>query len=217
MKLFPTRQKWFEHELQSHRKEWFCITCQYSCKSADLLESRMRTRHYKSLVENQLPALVKLCEKSVVKISAADCPLCDNWGALLRKRMALLDPESLVETLVVTPPQFGNHLGRHMEQLALFALPKRHEDEFDDTNSNAVAVDESSVDSSVRKGLEISVITLQAVKRMEKTADVNTNHNSRDMILHRAAGNGNMELVQTLLDEGADISAVNTSGKRAIH
>src|SRR5271163_2376026 len=92
MKLFPTRQKWFEHELQSHRKEWFCITCQYSCKSADLLESRMRTRHYKSLVENQLPALVKLCEKSVVKISAADCPLCDNWGALLRKRMALLDP-----------------------------------------------------------------------------------------------------------------------------
>ena len=44
------------------------------------------------------------------------------------------------ETLVVTPEQFRRHLGAHMEQLALFALPRSYKYEEEDADSNEAAV-----------------------------------------------------------------------------
>lgn len=68
----------------------------------------------------------KLCLVPVDGIDPSDCPLCDEWGLRVRERQAKIDPESAAEgqQILVTISQFRKHLGNHLEQIALFALPR---------------------------------------------------------------------------------------------
>lgn len=95
----------------------------------------MRHRHAQFSSPIQLPALLKASRQSVDRIPAAACPLC-HWDATLRD---LNKHTSSDETLVVTPDQFRKHLGGHMEQLALFALPRKYKDEEENAKSHEAA------------------------------------------------------------------------------
>lgn len=92
----------------------------------------MRHRHAQFSSPTQLPALIKASRQSVDRIPAKACPLC-HWDATLRdlNKHAPAD-----EILVVTLEQFRKHLGGHMEQLALFALPRKYKDEEENANSH---------------------------------------------------------------------------------
>lgn len=83
----------------------------------------MRHRHAHFSSSTQLPALIKASRQSVDRIPAASCPLC-HWDATLRDLTSHISAD---ETVVVTTGQFRQHLGAHMEQLALFALPRSYE------------------------------------------------------------------------------------------
>jgi hypothetical protein len=84
----------------------------------------MKTLHSETFTSAQLPALITWCGESVDKISAASCPLCDDWKALLQNRNLQLVKISN-KPLYGTLEDFRRHLGRHMEQLALFSLPRQ--------------------------------------------------------------------------------------------
>ncbi|KAL8788384.1 MAG: hypothetical protein Q9195_007342 [Heterodermia aff. obscurata] len=71
----------------------------------------------------------------VDRIPAADCLLCD-WESVLRQSNTAASPN---ETLVVTLDQFCRHVGSHMEQLALFALPRSIKDQGAEGDSNEAA------------------------------------------------------------------------------
>ena len=96
----------------------------------------MRVKHSGTFVENQLPALASRSARPLQRIAASACPLCD-FESVVRRRT---DPMVITEPLTVKMQVFRNHLGRHLEQLALFVLPKEEVIERkDDTANSAVA------------------------------------------------------------------------------
>jgi hypothetical protein len=142
--MFATRHEWFNHELHSHRREWFCSLCKQTFKTKDACKHHMEQRHLGGLMENQLSALVDICERPVEVIPAAACPLCD-WDTIWRDRRAVAEQAPFLGTINVTAKAFRAHVGRHLEQLALFALPKIFSDEAADVESGRA---EASLGSS---------------------------------------------------------------------
>ncbi|TVY37144.1 Exocyst complex component [Lachnellula subtilissima] len=135
LKLFPDHNTWFSHELRDHRKQWHCYFCSHSpFDSLTNYQNHLKHRHPVSFVEDQLPALLELSQKPVVKISPAECPFCDDWEKRLRDVNKHIP---LSETLVVTPTQFKYHVGAHMEQLALFAIPRGYTEDGEADSGNA--------------------------------------------------------------------------------
>ncbi len=136
LKLFADRHTWFNHELECHRLEWSCRFCSHPPFSSETrFSTHMRTRHTHFSSSAHLPALIRASRQSVDRISAAACPLC-HWDATLRDLNTHMASE---KSLVVTREQFRKHLGRHMEQLALFALPQSYKYEDENGNSNDAA------------------------------------------------------------------------------
>ena len=126
----------WEHELESHRLEWCCRFCTSQPFSSEAkLSNHLRHRHPQVSDLSQLSALIKASRQSVDKIPAAACPLCD-WDVTLSE---LNEQVPSTEILVVTSEQFRRHLGGHMEQLALFALPRSYKDEDEHADSNEAA------------------------------------------------------------------------------
>jgi hypothetical protein len=140
--MFKSRREWFAHELAAHRCEWQCQFCEsdaFSSKKSFL--EHTESRHAKILTYHSLDALLLQSVEPVDKIGAEACQLCDDWEAELTKH----DREPLVSLLsnnetVSTVRRFRRHLGRHMEQLALFALPVAEytpsDDEDDDSSKD---------------------------------------------------------------------------------
>ena len=135
MKLFSDRHTWFSHELKDHRQEWRCYFCSHNpFGDADKYKCHLASCHPESLVEDQVPALLEMSQKALAKLSPADCPFCDGWEQRLRS----INPHiATTEALAVTPSQFQHHVGAHMEQLALFAIPRGYTEEGEADSGNA--------------------------------------------------------------------------------
>ncbi|OXV09550.1 hypothetical protein Egran_02691, partial [Elaphomyces granulatus] len=129
LKLFADRHTWFTHELQNHLVEWRCCFCSYSPQqSLKDFRDHVRKKHAGMFVDGQLPALARACQQPIDRLSPTACPFCDEWEAALRKSNSHI---SATTELVVTPQQFRHHVGRHMEQLALFAIPRGYKESGD--------------------------------------------------------------------------------------
>jgi tetratricopeptide (TPR) repeat protein len=122
IKLFSDRREWFEHELLQHRAQWCCDLCgKDDFRSSKIFKDHVRSRHMQGMKNDQLDALCEASRRSVDRIPASDCPFCLEWEAKLR----LANPNiSADEIVVVTPTQFRHHVGAHMQQLALFSIPR---------------------------------------------------------------------------------------------
>ncbi|ERF69949.1 hypothetical protein EPUS_05493 [Endocarpon pusillum Z07020] len=99
---FESRHRWFAHELRFHRRLWTCYGhCDQKFSSGTSFREHVRkSRH---IAENQLPALAEMCEGPIDVASKTRCPLC------------------LAEVTGIK--KLEKHIGRHMEDVALFALP----------------------------------------------------------------------------------------------
>jgi hypothetical protein len=121
LKFFSDRRDWFDHELQCHRGLWHCDFCAAEFSSATTFQKHILNQHTQHVSSDQLDALTEASKRHVDRIAALDCPLCNEWEVTLRKANPSISAEDMV---VVTPAQFRHHLGSHMQQLALFALPR---------------------------------------------------------------------------------------------
>ncbi|TVY80276.1 NAP1-binding protein [Lachnellula suecica] len=151
----PPPPKWAFEDVPFQR-EWVCQYCQHSAfNSAAEYTNHMESTHPSILKESQLEALLLQSEEPVDKISSTACPLCDEWEANLNhskqnaKRL-LLNGGKVVEPYGTTK-QFRRHLGRHMEQLALFALPINGEEKLEDDSSDEDDQSERSVQEQFEK------------------------------------------------------------------
>lgn len=72
--------------------------------SADALEIHLVETHSQSLHADDIKKLLQMGARKVAKVSEATCPLCHKT--------------------VSSANQYMRHVGRHQEDLALFALPK---------------------------------------------------------------------------------------------
>ncbi|KAF2241838.1 hypothetical protein BU26DRAFT_407990, partial [Trematosphaeria pertusa] len=121
LKLFPSLRDWSEHE-QRHRVQWYCHFCNTgNFETLEKFQRHLRLLHILDLTDDQLDALAEAGRRTVDQISALECPFCHDWEHKLREANPDIIPEGSV---VVTPPQFMQHVGAHMRQLALFAVPR---------------------------------------------------------------------------------------------
>lgn len=100
----------------------------------------MEQQHTSVFNSTQLASVVAQAGRSLQRIPASSCPLCDYDAALRHKMKVGGVTFSDSEPLLVTPRAFRAHLGRHLEQLALFVLPKSELAEFEEPIVQSVAV-----------------------------------------------------------------------------
>jgi hypothetical protein len=110
--------------LEVHRHEWICSFCSKAFQSVKHFEQHIKQQHIGAFDEKQLATLITQAQRPLQRILASSCPLCDYDG-VLRRRMNIGDAiPSTTEPITVKPQAFRAHLGRHLEQLALFVLPR---------------------------------------------------------------------------------------------
>ena len=122
IKLFPRCRDWFSHEREFHRLEWLCNFCsKASYSSGPKLEAHLQAEHIDKFVQSQLPILVDDAKRPIDEISAGDCPFCDDFEKKLRQLNPQIPRDKI---LTVHWHVFRDHVGRHMKDLATFAIPR---------------------------------------------------------------------------------------------
>lgn len=128
LNMFESQNQWFNHELRFHRKLWKCTFCEEATlHSRPDLETHMGSEHVDEVQENNMESLLDNC--AISRIDATCCPLCTTYGS----RLQSINQSNKCD---VSLKQFQEHLGRHMEQLALAALPE------DEADSNETVDDD---------------------------------------------------------------------------
>ncbi|KAI3337090.1 hypothetical protein HD806DRAFT_26742 [Xylariaceae sp. AK1471] len=123
-RLFTTRHDWIYHEMQLHRRQWVCQSCDCGYVSKKEMTEHLRRVHGPSMKDRELVTLLEMSERPIDEAYVDRCPFC--YGTMTTK--ALMD-----------------HIAGHMEELAIFALPQNHEDteEIEGAKSNFAAIPQS--------------------------------------------------------------------------
>jgi hypothetical protein len=119
LKTFPTRELWEDHEFGQHRvnRYWSCSKCQHKAKTPEDWRKHLELTHGVPLSDDQYLIAVPSAEvRDSVSIELENCPLCLEIPGKSRR-------------------EFATHVGKHMEVIALAALPR--EEESSDTESIA--------------------------------------------------------------------------------
>ena len=221
--LFQSRHEWARHELETHQREWRCSFCPLEhFTSAKPLNDHMRD-HHPAYTREQTSAMQSLSEQYPQVAPMSACIFCD-WPAIYKEgrtsqsvsgEMADLssDSQSRFSPLakkhelselptacpVVPIEQFQNHVGHHLEQLALFALPPPIK-ESSQTSSNHLAMSHLS-----RQSDEESI---------SKTSAQSSTPDNNDPLpeLYVALTRGDIDLVKKLLRGGADTDVRSPQG-----
>ncbi|KID97744.1 transcription factor Cys6, partial [Metarhizium majus ARSEF 297] len=129
-KEYSRRHEWMDHVLQKHWKTWRCPgSCQGYWSSEASLKRHVQEAHSDIVSTGDLNASIARNERMKPLDAKTECPLCR---------------ESLDSI-----KQYQQHVGKHLVDLALFALPKTGDredsDDFDEMGDDKV-VDSSELD-----------------------------------------------------------------------
>jgi hypothetical protein len=135
------RSDWMEHMKRDHWRIWQCpFGCLDTFHSAREFEQHVSGAHPSREPSRNLDTLQRLSSQPDYPARAkGQCPLCLDFQ-------------------IMSDKQYGSHVGAHLEQLALFALPSTDADgdESDDTESESSGQDGKKYDTesldSVREG-----------------------------------------------------------------
>ena len=250
-RLFQSLREWARHELENHQREWRCSICSLEhFKSAESLDDHNRDHHL-AYAREQTSSMLSLSEQYPQVAPMSACAFCD-WPAIY-KEAGTSHPASEVSAdlstdspsrftpfakkhelsglpaacPVVPIEQFQKHVGQHLEQLALFALPPPIK-ESSQTSSNLVAIshpsrgsdDESVSGTSAHSPTSVNsdplpdlyvALTRGDVNLVEKLlqggADANVRSPEFAGLLQVAAVFGVLEALEILLEAGADPNA----------
>ena len=136
LKTYQSQRDWFDHELLAHRNRWRCFRCSEFFESPKSLEHHITTRHGQEVTKKQISGIIESSRRGPEAFLPSECPLCDGkWASVTPE----LPSAQETGTVVVKVEQFREHLGRHLQQIALFSLPRPCHDQ-DTASNNAVAI-----------------------------------------------------------------------------
>lgn len=128
--MFEKRRDWIVHEREEHRLNLRCPFCSKHLVGRSKFQEHLKEFHRDKEIALELDFLSADAMKTPWNgFTASDCHFCDEWSiGLARQLRHVHEPSthSSSEALIVTERQFYKHVGRHMEQLSLFALPKQY-------------------------------------------------------------------------------------------
>ena len=124
---FPNRAAWAEHEFSQHRitQSWSCPKCPRAFISVSGWQSHIQEKHCLFFSGHQCNVAKDMAYRTkATRIEDEECPLC---------------------RIVVGKPRraFIKHVGRHMEEIALMALPRDVEE---DSEEDCLSTDRTSSD-----------------------------------------------------------------------
>ncbi|KAJ3578723.1 hypothetical protein NPX13_g1842 [Xylaria arbuscula] len=107
-RLFATRRDWVYHEMQLHRRQWICQQCACGYASKSEITNHIRRNHQFNITDRELAILLDMSERPNDEGNHDRCPFCH----------ATMSTRKLLD-----------HIAGHMEELALFSLPRNLVDE----------------------------------------------------------------------------------------
>ena len=110
---FPDRAAWAEHEFSQHRitRSWSCPECPQAFNNLPKWQNHIQERHCLFFTDRNLKIAGDMAYKTeATRVEDDECPLCRD--VLGKPRRA-----------------FVKHVGRHMEEIALMALPPNVEED----------------------------------------------------------------------------------------
>lgn len=126
---FTTRATWVDHEFTEHRNEqtWNCPECSTKLASPSDWAQHLQEMHQRVFTGPQLHiARATASETYSRPVETEECPLC---------RIVLGKPRRA----------FAKHVGRHMEEIALMALPHNMEEDSDESSESSFTLENSSL------------------------------------------------------------------------
>ncbi|CAG1979833.1 unnamed protein product [Fusarium graminearum] len=101
---FTRRYEWMLHEMQNHRKAYNCpCSCGMTFRVRSQCKDHINKTHPKTFPTSQLDTMIDLNARPMNEKEGSICPLCQENISSMK--------------------DYQRHVGRHQEQLALFALP----------------------------------------------------------------------------------------------
>ena len=174
-------------------------------------ETHLRSRHAAMVTESQLPALMNVSQRPVETILVSSCPFCDD----AETKILSANPHLEKGKILVDPTVFARHVAPHMEQLALFAIPRGSGD-----LDNDIATDRNSDIGSVSDHVkENRTMTNEPAEdgHVSRVPDEGEGSSTTSYTpsaveeenprLHKAAFEGLEAEVISLLDIGEDINS----------
>ncbi|KAI1130826.1 hypothetical protein F5Y10DRAFT_103409 [Nemania abortiva] len=127
---FSRRTDWAHHMKQTH---WRALQCPYGCQqvsgSADEFECHLWEAHPDDANLQQQGTFETICSQEDPKKAIGPCPLC-------------------IEVTIKSTAHYSTHIGGHLEQLALFALPRMGNAK----DENESSKDENESQSNTQRG-----------------------------------------------------------------
>ncbi|KAL2278540.1 hypothetical protein FJTKL_14288 [Diaporthe vaccinii] len=109
---FPRRKDWTRHMLKDHWRAWNCpFGCVGEYPSFSALRDHLHKSHTVEVMGLDVEAIVNLSSKANVSCAEGPCPLCHDF--------------------IKSSHQYQSHVGHHLEELALFVLPTRDDNDDD--------------------------------------------------------------------------------------
>jgi hypothetical protein len=124
--FFENREEWYQHENQQHRVDFFCnVESHQRFTERDNFLEHMELEHSTKFNAAQLPLLFSMFQ-SPSQIQGGKCHLCLSFTGKLK-----------------------SHISRHLEQIALFALPRANETAGDGKESKNSNLSARNVNGSI--------------------------------------------------------------------
>jgi hypothetical protein len=130
--MFDSRSVWHAHELQFHRREWHCGAAGHKVyRSKAGFADHLQSDHGSEFSTMQLPTFIGSCERAI-NFESIQCPLCTEDQSV--KGSGDHEPTIRRHPRMIPAKKYKNHVGHHLERLALFALSSVEEDHDDETS-----------------------------------------------------------------------------------
>jgi tetratricopeptide (TPR) repeat protein len=154
-------------------------------------------------------ALSEASRRPIDRIPASECPFCQEWEAKLRLANSNISADEIV---VVTPIQFRQHVGAHMQQLALFSIPRGFlEDDAETKSVTSVGNFQSSIAGLPKAQMTLKFGSLEdALQELQKLHDQTPNNLEVHLLLskyYRQLGNYSAALVHSKRAQYLHVSA----------
>lgn len=136
MLILSSFSAWRGHEMDCHRRLWSCQLCGLPCNDEAATKAHLLHSHEGAIEGMHVDMLVRASSNPLEAVPAKDCPFCD-WDDTLRQKNTIADGHDPV----VPAKRFMKHLGRHLEDFALFVFPQpetAEEKGYGENGSNAV-------------------------------------------------------------------------------
>jgi hypothetical protein len=153
---FPTRKLWEDHEFSRHRvdRTWSCSECIRSFPAPEQWQIHLQQNHDISFNNSQFQIASSVAEKKTSHpIESLQCPLCLCMPGNSRRH-------------------FAAHVGKHMEGIALAALPRG---DISDSESDSESVSSYETSEALLKfNQNISELANAAIRKIAAAKLMNT-------------------------------------------